>query len=298
MALSPIGAASGTNTATMPAHQSGDLLIVLAQRTVSSTAPTVVAGWTAIGTNTANTMGWRAAYKVAASSSEVVGTWTNAEQLIVLVYRGAISPYIGALAFNTGAGGGTINFSALALGAADGSRWVIGFAGARTGSSGIEAAPAGMTLRSNAVGGSNELAAFDTNGGVTSWSSVNGGDASTANWKTLVVEIIGDPPASNTTTTITTALVKATGQAAQTRTVHGATAARVNVSGVAVAVRVAFAIVIIAASILALGRAIATALRIGGGGNIVVRGRQIGDEEEQPVLRLLKRMSLSLGLHF
>lgn len=79
--------AAGT-TVSMPTHQAGDLLIVIAGRS-NNTAPGLASGWTNIENSGSNGQSVRAAYRVATSSSMATGTWTNAQFMSVLVLRNA-----------------------------------------------------------------------------------------------------------------------------------------------------------------------------------------------------------------
>lgn len=84
-----VGSATGTDSATLPAHQAGDLLIAFAFRDGSTTVPGTPSGWTIFdgGSGGANSCAFKLGYKTAASSSETSGTWTNANSLIVVVMR-------------------------------------------------------------------------------------------------------------------------------------------------------------------------------------------------------------------
>jgi hypothetical protein len=73
---------------TMPSHQSGDLLIGFAVRG-GLTIPSIPSGWTTLSLTTTSSHRTVGAYKVASSSSEVSGTWTNGIVLGVVVFRGA-----------------------------------------------------------------------------------------------------------------------------------------------------------------------------------------------------------------
>ena len=84
-----IGSAEGTDSATLPAHQSGDLILAYAFRDGSTTQSTLPIGWTSIITNTGTTYAARFAFKVATSNTEQSGTWTNATRVLFLVYRNA-----------------------------------------------------------------------------------------------------------------------------------------------------------------------------------------------------------------
>lgn len=88
--LDVIGAvAHEGNSGAIPAHEVGDIIVIGAVRAGSATAPTIPGGWTSIsagGNNSAIALS--VAYKIAASDSEVSGTWTNAARIHILVIRG------------------------------------------------------------------------------------------------------------------------------------------------------------------------------------------------------------------
>lgn len=81
-------ASAASNTVSMPTHQAGDLLIVIAGRS-NNTPPGLESGWTNIENSGSNSRSVRAAYLVATSSSMATGTWTNAQFMSVLVLRNA-----------------------------------------------------------------------------------------------------------------------------------------------------------------------------------------------------------------
>ena len=160
-----IGAAgAGAETVSVPTHRTGDLIIVQAVDGGLATI-TVPGDFTEVETGT-----WsRCGYKFAASASETSGTWTNAGDLSVVVYRNvrAIGDTATSVSF-----GGVVTFPALTLQNSSGRSWVVGALGFISTLSGDQAdAPTGMTSR-NTSGGTGELSAIhDTNGGVTSWSA-------------------------------------------------------------------------------------------------------------------------------
>lgn len=87
MAISRVGSGSAqTNTIAIPTHQIGDLIVVSANRN-NSTPATIPSGWvtqiSAGGSNVSNVIGW----KLAKTTTETSGTWTNASALHVAVYR-------------------------------------------------------------------------------------------------------------------------------------------------------------------------------------------------------------------
>lgn len=191
MAISFIGEASGITSATLPAHQTGDLILGFSFRDGNNTAPTVPGGWTTIDTTAgSNSNGSGLAYKIAASASETSGTWSSATTVIFLVYRGVdqTNP-IGGNAHD-GAASTTVNYPTVSMVVSDGTSWVVGFAGHRSTDTSLETPPSGMTNRSTAADATDEGAGHDTNGGVSSWSGTTvsvGGTSS--GWRARTVEI-------------------------------------------------------------------------------------------------------------
>ena len=189
MAVAFSGQASGTDSATLPAHAAGNLIVCFAYRD-AATSFTVPGGWTELDRQQGGALShWGGLfYKVAASSSETSGTWTNASQVLFHVYTGA---EVGAWSRNTGTTL-TFNFAALTFNVGDGTSWAAGFVGYRNSDTTLESPPTGMTNRSNqvTVTPSSESAGHDTNGGVTGWSSTNQTVTGTAGgWITYVLEL-------------------------------------------------------------------------------------------------------------
>jgi hypothetical protein len=195
MAITYIGSATGTTSASLPTGwQPGDLAIVAAFRDGSTTAPSLPSGWTNIQASGANTCSIRVGYRVLQSGDTGTGTWTNATNVVVHVYRGIDSTPIGASAVSGGSST-TVTYSALTLQVTDGTSWVAGFAGHRSTDTTIETPPTGMTNRSDSLNATAELAGHDTNGGVASWSqgTVSVGGTSSG-WRSCTVEIRAAPP--------------------------------------------------------------------------------------------------------
>lgn len=192
MAISFISAVadSDADSVTLGTHASGDILIICAWREGNSTPPSLPSGWTDIVSGGSADISSRAGYKVASSSSDSSGTWTNAESLVAHVYRGQDSTPIGADA-NTVDAGFTLTYTDLTLDDGGGTSWVIGFGGHGFGTSGTLDAPSGMTLRVEVTAGAQTVSGFDTNAGVTSWSSATGEiqDGGFEDWQTRVIEL-------------------------------------------------------------------------------------------------------------
>lgn len=194
MSISRIGAASGTTSATVPAHQAGDLIIAYAFRDGSATPPSLPSGqnWSSppTATRAGTSCSHRVAIKIATSSSETTGTFTNATSVIVVVYRGANKNNpIGVNGVNSGAST-SINFPAVTLQTQFGSSWVVGFCGHRSADVAIETAPANMSNVTTASDATDECAAHDTNAAVTAWSSQSASVGGTSSgWTSHVLEI-------------------------------------------------------------------------------------------------------------
>lgn len=152
VAASVIAASSGTT----PTHAVGDLLVVVAY-SYWGDIPSLPAGWTSAHTNAD---GLRVGYKVATSTADSTGTWTNADELGVGVWRNARSLGNVASAVDS-----DYPFAAgyPALTTSDASSWVATFG--RGGD--VPATPTGTTSR-----WSNAYARWcDTGDGVASFSA-------------------------------------------------------------------------------------------------------------------------------
>lgn len=168
-------ATASATTVTVPAHQAGDLILIFAMHGGSGTLPTVPTGYTLVLAKANGTvLGTRSGYKIATSSSDTSGTWTNATEICCHVYRPAAGNVlaIGASAFNSSTTN-TVNYPALTLLRTDGTSWVAGFAACGNTSETISTPPSGMTNESSITGASYAAAGHDTEGGVSSWSSTS-----------------------------------------------------------------------------------------------------------------------------
>jgi len=184
-----IGEATGTASATLPAHQAGDLILAFAFRDGSTTLPTQPTGWTQIDSASANTCSARVAYKVAASSSETTGTWTNATTVIFLVYRGVNVDRIANIDTESTGSSTTVTYNA--NGFWQGLSRLVAFAGHRSTNTALGTAPGTLTLIVNPVDATDEAAAFhstvDNFGNWTSTDVSVGGTAS--GWITFTLRL-------------------------------------------------------------------------------------------------------------
>ena len=189
MAISYVGQISGTNSATLPAHQAGDIIVGWAFNETTITVPTLAVGWTDINSGATSSCAARCGYIIATGSGTSSGTWTNATEVCFQIYRGARG--IGG---NTLAGqitSLTVTYKAIALTIDDGTSWVVGFAGHRNPDTSIETPPSGMVNKSGVVDALAEAVGHDTSGAVASWADTIVNLTGTAgHWRSQTVEIL------------------------------------------------------------------------------------------------------------
>lgn len=192
MAISLVGTAVGTTSATPPAHQAGDAFIVFAFRDGSTTRPTIPsgAGYVEANGGGANTCSATVCGKYAASSSETVGTFSNATSVILVVLRGVdLSTIFGGVNLSTGSSS-TITYPSVTPQRTDGTSWILCFAGHRSADVAIETVPTGLTLLTSVSDATDEAAAFylaGVTGNFTSRTASMGGTSS--GWRSHSVEI-------------------------------------------------------------------------------------------------------------
>ena len=184
-----IGQASGVTSATLPAHQVGDLILAFAFNDASPTIPTLPTGWTNIGTDATATGKASLSYKVAPTNSETTGTWTAATTVIFLIYRGVDVANITGL--ETSSNGTATSITYQANGFWKGLSRVVAFVGHRSANTSIETPPTGLSLVVDAVDANDEAAAFhSTVDNYGNWPATNvavGGTAS--GWVTFVLRL-------------------------------------------------------------------------------------------------------------
>lgn len=200
MAISYIGSATGSTSATLPAHQAGDLIIVFAYRAGSTSTPSVPTSpaYTSIVSNTANSVVNAAqaavvGYLIAASSSETSGTWSGASRIDCHVYRGThpTAPIGRSTSVDVvGYSDSIVRYSGFTLSETSGSSWVAAFAGSvGTSTTGVVTAPTGMVNRSSNTT-FNYLGGHDTNGGVSSWSLQTVALGGSNDWMSFCIELL------------------------------------------------------------------------------------------------------------
>lgn len=163
MAISYVNSAAATATSlTYPTGiQAGDLILYYGFRT-ATTAPSLPSGYTAVKTNSGDASSYRVASLTAAGteSGTTSPTYTNATQVMVLVYRGVTA--VGGTADHdaTTSPGSVPTISFLATNA---NSWVVGIGGSKQGTS---QAVANMTKRIELKNSTTSMIdGWDTNGG-------------------------------------------------------------------------------------------------------------------------------------
>jgi hypothetical protein len=187
--LNLIGTNSATGvTVTIPAgHQVGDLMVMFAFRDGSATAPTLPSGWTSAGTNSTTQVSSRIAWRVATSSGETSGSWTNATELIVYVIRAADS--IGSPITGSGIST-TVAYNALTLNDTSKLSWVIGFAGHRSIDTNLQNPPTNMSNEVTLVDATAEVAAHSIKLTDLNWPTTNVSAGGTSSgWVSWTVEV-------------------------------------------------------------------------------------------------------------
>jgi surface protein len=183
-----IGAAEGTTSATLPAHQAGDLILAFAFRSGSTGATTLPAGWTSIVTVGGNNTHGRLAFKIAESSSETSGTWTNATRVIFQVYRNAEPANITLAALRSTDTGSSTTVSYNAVNAWKDLAWTVAFMGHHS-TDNSAGTPTGLTARSSTNSSARMLGADSTNtSDVWATQTVNIGGTSSG-WRTFVLRL-------------------------------------------------------------------------------------------------------------
>lgn len=191
--ISRVGAASVEATSiTIPAgHQQGDGMLMFAYNDGIG-VPALPAGWTTLDSFAGGNQGLRVAYKLAGSSSETSGTWTTADGLVCMVYRGVAQSTRPPFRTNASTGTSTtLSFGVFNLRSAN--CWLAGFSGTRAIDSTIASAPTGMVNQTSTTGATANYAGHDTDGIYpgTRWPATTVSVGGTSDeWTTYVVEVV------------------------------------------------------------------------------------------------------------
>jgi hypothetical protein len=160
--------ATGVDSAVIPAHSIGDLIIGYAFNDGDDTIPALGAGFTNIEGSISGSglYGVRLGYRIATVTNTASGTWTNADAVGFVVYSNAA---VGTFA----AAGITSNFvyQSFTPTVPTGSSLVLGLVAYNTGDTNAQTAPSGMTNRQTVAHASDELAIHESTEGRYIWPS-------------------------------------------------------------------------------------------------------------------------------
>lgn len=193
-ALGPVTFIGSANaraaSVSLPAHQSGDLILIVAHNGDNGTEPSLPAGWSNLASaNLFSTRGIRFGYKFASSSSEVSGTWTNCDNIVCAIYRNVVS--IGNT--TTANSGGSTNEASWPSNTPNTSPGFLVALGSCGSSAVISGTPmTGFTSRENyadTVPNSVRNVVYDTNGDVASFGGQDDASTNTGLWLTAVIEL-------------------------------------------------------------------------------------------------------------
>lgn len=174
MTISRVGTATSTaNTVTLPAHQAGDMLIIVAHRGTGG-AITVPTGWSVVRHVDSGFQRLMVAWKTAASAAETSGTWTNATLMIAAVYRDDALHMAYEQAKTSQGASNTVNYLAMDLSSSPLSNlWYCAAAVADSATSNITTAPTGMANITSVASATHRLVWHDTGANATWNANVN-----------------------------------------------------------------------------------------------------------------------------
>src|ERR1035437_9087548 len=171
LSISRLGASgAAASSITIPGtYNTGDIIFIMAFNSGAGTAPTLVSGWTSIGSSTLNVVGSNFAWKVAASNSETSGTWTNATDIVCAVYHNLALDHnpIGTYSTNgkNNANSSTsVIYQALTPMQSPGTSWVVSMAAIKSINTALSTAPTGETNAATNTGATSQIVAHDSNG--------------------------------------------------------------------------------------------------------------------------------------
>ena len=175
-------------SATLSSTAAGDLIVVFAYST-STTIPSIPAGYTSLtataGTQQACTCGW----KVSAGGETSTGSWTNATNVVAMVYSGASA--VGAIGALQSGSSTAIASAGPTYQDSSGASWGVFLAGAKSNTAAWQSSFSAYGVRTSQT----TIAGYDTGGGFTG--SPTGGSVAispTSRWFCISIEIKVIPP--------------------------------------------------------------------------------------------------------
>jgi len=189
MALSRVS--SGITTSFTGSYVAGDLLVIHAINTGGAATPLLPTGYTSISSATSS-FGMAAFYKFATSASETFPTITNRTASSWAIYRGAAAtPFVGTVGANGVSS--TVTYSGLTIQNPN-VDWVLTFGAANTSAGALGSHPSTKTtLVVEDIASNYEVAIFDSNGPVTSFSFNTKPLSASTSWLTKTTELVAGP---------------------------------------------------------------------------------------------------------
>ena len=196
MTISLQGSADANATSVaIPSHAVNDTLLFLVYRDNSTVSPTIPSDCVVLYQQAIGAAGYLiTAYKIAKTTTETSGTWTNASHVLVLVFRPdanslAIPEYLSTQTTTSA----TVTFAAQATGTLRTNAEdlaVVGFVAQRNSANNLAQAPGAMTnIRSGGNGSTYQVAANWEASRITSWASASITVATSALYRTAVIGI-------------------------------------------------------------------------------------------------------------
>lgn len=173
----------------------GDYIVVFAYRN-TTTAPSLISGYTNIANGSGNSNSYRLMYKVATGSETTTGTATNATVVHAGIYRGVAS--IGNNEAATHSTNATLTIPSGTLNNTSGNSWVVQAGGSKQTTS--QGNFSSYTTRGTKVGTSCDSIFGDTNGGIASYPGNTSANGSNATYAYAAVELIAPNAPPNTPT--------------------------------------------------------------------------------------------------
>lgn len=196
MALTPIGQGVGIDSAILDAHQVGDLMVAHAfSRSIGVPVLPAAEGWIEIDQVGTTTSSGITAYKIATSTNELSGTWTNATSLVISIHRPAGEVSIGASSLTLGSSNSILDWAELVLENTDGTSTVLAVQSHRSSNAEPLNAPNGSTLRATYENPFNSMSAIYELSDTASWPATTTDTETSANsHNTGAIEIKETPP--------------------------------------------------------------------------------------------------------
>lgn len=178
MAISLIDSDETTgDSITIPAHQINDTLLFFVYRDNSTGAPTIPSDCQVVHASAMGSFGYLiAAYKIATTTSETSGTWTNASHISVMVFRGAADTLVLPEAFASNSGTSTtVTWGAQLTGTLrtnQSDRAVVGTVAQRNTANNLATAPGAMVnILTGGDGANYQIATHWDDARATAWTS-------------------------------------------------------------------------------------------------------------------------------